>query len=180
VDPSGKEVFEILVQGHANMLRAFLLSVVRRPQDADDLFQETLAGAWRGLGRYDRDKPFGPWLRGIAMNLVSDWRQSERRRTLLLCDGPTLERIEERYLRLERDDRDTWQERTEALQGCLGQLESEDRRILELRYRGGRSCESIGGELQRGVEWVKKRLQRARSALALCVEGRLSESGGAP
>jgi DNA-directed RNA polymerase specialized sigma24 family protein len=28
--------------------------------------------------------------------------------------------------------------------------------------------------LERGVEWVKKRLQRARARLALCIEGKLA------
>lgn len=171
---SGGEVFEIMARTHAGMLRTFILSAVRRPEDADDLFQETLVAAWRSLDRYDRSKPFAPWLRGIAMNLVSDWWRSEKRRGLVLCDEPTLSLLEERFSRLDRGDYDTWKERTAALNACLAELGGEDRHVIDLRYREGASCESIAADLARGVEWVKKRLQRARSELSMCVDGRLS------
>ena len=56
----------------------------------------------------------------------------------------------------------------------MEELGAEDQEVIELRYSGSRSCESIAGELHQGLEWVKKRLQRARAQLAMCVEGRLA------
>ena len=38
----------------------------------DDIFQEVLVVAWRRLPEYDRKRSFGPWLRGIARNLVME------------------------------------------------------------------------------------------------------------
>ena len=32
----------------------------------DDIWQESMLVAWRKLDEFDRSKPFGPWLRGIA------------------------------------------------------------------------------------------------------------------
>ena len=170
---SSREVFEILAKTHAHALKAFILSAVRRPQDADDIFQETLMAAWKGLSRYDRNKPFAPWLRGIAFNIISDWRR-RRGRSSILCDEPTLELIGEHYGRLERAHPEPWDDPAAALRSCMEELGAEDQEVIELRYSGSRSCESIAGELHQGLEWVKKRLQRARAQLAMCVEGRLA------
>lgn len=162
------------------MLRAFLLSVVRRPEDADDLFQEALVAAWKSLPRYDRSRPFAPWLRGIAFNLASDWRRSAARRGLLLCDEPTLTLIEERFSRLEQTGTGSWEAKTAALRVCLEELRTEDREVIDLRYGEDLSCESIAGRLGKGIEWVKKRLQRVRANLGLCVDGRLAAGEQAP
>ena len=177
VELSGRDVFEILARTHAPMLRAYLLSAVRRESDADDLFQEVLIAAWRALPTYDRTRPFGPWLRGIAFNKISDWRHA--RRPDLLCDGATLALIDRRFARLDSIAGDTWEEKTAALRACLDELEGDDRRVVDLHYADGQSCESIAQTLQQGMEWVKKRLQRARGRLGLCIDGRLS-IGGTP
>ena len=38
------------------------------PSAVDDLFQETMLIAWQKITAYDRLRPFGAWLRGIARN----------------------------------------------------------------------------------------------------------------
>lgn len=174
---SGPKVFEILANEHAPMLRAFLYSVTRRPEDADDLFQEVLLAAWKSLNRYDPQKPFAPWLRGIAANLVSSWRRSARTRTAILVDENVLAILDRRFSVFEATPSDSWDERMVAMRSCLDELETEDRQVVDLRYQGGLSCEGIAGRLTKGLEWVKKRLQRSRAQLAMCVEGRLTAPG---
>src|SRR4030095_1216705 len=73
--PSARQVFEILVHEHADMLTAFLRSLVLDSSAIHDLFQETMLVAWRRLADYDRARPFGPWLRGIAGVLVMEHRR---------------------------------------------------------------------------------------------------------
>jgi RNA polymerase sigma-70 factor (ECF subfamily) len=170
---SGRDVFEIFVTSHSAMLRAFLHSTVRSGADVDDLLQETLTAAWKSLPNYDRSRPLAPWLRGIASNVLADWRRTRARRDALLCDEPTLAFLEARFRRLDDAPGETWEEKTSALRDCLGRLDADDRRVIDLRYTDGLACEPIARALDRGVEWVKKRLQRARAQLALCVEGKL-------
>ena len=43
------------------------------------------------------------------------------------------------------------------------------RRAVELHYAEGLSCEEVATRLSSGAEAVKKRLQRARSALGRCI-----------
>ena len=65
-DPNAKHVFSILVNENAGMLMSYLKSLVWKHDAAEDIFQETMLVAWRKIDQCDLDRPFGPWLRGIA------------------------------------------------------------------------------------------------------------------
>ena len=66
-----RAVFDILVHEHADMLAAYLRTLLGRDSSLDDIFQETMLVAWRRLEDYDRSRPFAPWLRGIAADSCS-------------------------------------------------------------------------------------------------------------
>ncbi|MBI2922007.1 MAG: sigma-70 family RNA polymerase sigma factor [Planctomycetes bacterium] len=177
--PTGtRDPFEILVHEHAGMLRAYLYGFVRDAAAADDLVQETFVVAWRILDRFDHSRPFAPWLRGIASRIAMSWHRRAARRRLVLCDEPTLTALEERAARFDALPGDTWQERTEALESCLQDLPEEDRNVIDLRYARDLACERIAEAVGQGLEWVKKRLQRARARLAMCVEGKMAGTEG--
>jgi RNA polymerase sigma-70 factor (ECF subfamily) len=162
-------VFEILAREHADMLAAFLRSLVLRNEVVEDLFQETMLVAWRRLGDYDRSLPFGPWLRGIAVRLVL----AHRRRLasgFLNCDAGVLEALEQQYRRFERPPADSFAERLERLRGCLDRLPPLLREAIDLVYSRGLSLRSLASSLQATEEAVKKRIQRARQLLARCIE----------
>ena len=86
------DVFEILIREHADLLMVFIRSVVRDQTVADDVFQETLLVAWRRLPDYDRSRPFGPWLRGIAGNVILS-AMRENKRVFPLSDSELLEHL---------------------------------------------------------------------------------------
>src|SRR3954454_11558917 len=54
--------------------------VVHDAGAAEDIAQEAFLAAVRGLDRFDRRRPFGPWLHRIVVNRAIDWsrRQSLR------------------------------------------------------------------------------------------------------
>ena len=47
--------------------------VVRDEAAAEDIAQEAFLAAIRALGRFDRRRPFGPWLHRIVINRAIDW-----------------------------------------------------------------------------------------------------------
>ena len=64
-DHSGRQVFEILARENADMLVAYLRSLVRSADAVDDLFQEVMLTAWKRLDDYDAcqktsSDPWGP------------------------------------------------------------------------------------------------------------------------
>jgi len=55
--------------------------VVRDRAAAEDIAQEAFLAAVRALDRFDRRRPFGPWLHRIVVNRAIDWaRRREARR----------------------------------------------------------------------------------------------------
>lgn len=160
------QVFEILAADHADMLVCYLRTLVVRDDVVDDLFQETLVTAWDKLATFDRRRPFGPWLRGIARNKVLQHRDRDRR-DVLRCDSEVLERLEQSFAELPQ--RHGFPEAVDALLACMNQLPEKIRLAIELVYRRGLRMRRVAGRLGASEEAVKKRVQRGRSLLADCL-----------
>lgn len=171
-----KDLFEILVREHAETLMVFLRAAVRDRAVVEDLFQETLLVAWKNLDRFDKSRPFGPWLRGIAGKLVlAHYRRSARRP--LLCEPEILEQLDQRCQGLERQAGDTLEEKLEVLRKCLELLPEPYRETVRLRYQEGLRGESLASKMSVSIENVKKRLQRGREKLLDCLERKLAPRG---
>jgi RNA polymerase sigma-70 factor (ECF subfamily) len=167
------DLFEILVREHADMLTVYLRSLVRDPSLVDDLFQETMLTAWRRLDQFDRSRPFGPWLRGIAAKLVLAERRKSSAR-MLLCDEQVLEVIGRRLDEVTRRPGGTLDEKLDALRKCLKTLPKAYHAAVCLRYQEELSPPDIAARLAITCEAVKKRLQRARARLLDCLERKLA------
>jgi RNA polymerase sigma-70 factor (ECF subfamily) len=150
------------------MLTAFLRSLLHRTDAVDDLFQETMLIAWRRLDDFDQSRPFGPWLRGIASNLVLERRRKFATRHTLTCEPDVLEALEHHFSTAHTLRGDSFRERADRLLACLERLPDKFRQTVELAYTKGLLLKQIAESLGEGEEAVKKRLQRARRALADC------------
>jgi RNA polymerase sigma-70 factor (ECF subfamily) len=169
-------LFEILVREHAAMLTAYLQSVIHDATTVDDLFQETMLTAWRTLDRYDRNQPFGPWLRGIAGKLILASRRQQAKLPML-CDEALLQHLEQRFLAVEARPGDTLDQKLTALRQCIEALPPEYRDVVQMRYRQELSSATVADQLKISMETLKKRLQRARAKLLACLSGKLASIG---
>jgi RNA polymerase sigma-70 factor (ECF subfamily) len=172
------QLFEILVRENADALTAFLRSGVADKTAVDDLFQETMLVAWRRIAEYDRQRPFGAWLRGIARNvMLAHFRKTSRQTPW--PDEAVLNCIDQRLSQIDRRPGDTFDEKIEALKDCLERLGREYRQPIDLHYWESKTTEWIANCLATTKDAIQKRLQRARSQLADCLErkGVLGASG---
>jgi RNA polymerase sigma-70 factor, ECF subfamily len=118
---------------------------------AEDIAQEAFLAAIRALDRFDRSRPFGPWLHRIVVNRAIDW---SRARTLraeselheVAVEGP------------DHSDAD-------RLATAIARLPEEQRAVIVLRhlleYTPGEIADLL--ELPRGT--VNSRLRRGLDAL---------------
>ena len=169
-------LFEILVREHADMLTVYLRAAVRDPAAVDDLFQETLIVAWRTLERFDRERPFAPWLRGIAGRLVMAYRRKSAIAPVV-CDASMLEHFEHRLSALSHKSGDTLDEKLDCLRDCLEKLPGEYREAVRLRYLEDVPSETLAQRLNLSLEALKKRLQRGRARLLDCLTRKLAGDG---
>ena len=165
-------LFEILMRENAGMLTAYLHSAVRDASTADDLFQETCLTAWRRLDDFDKSRPFGPWLLGIAAKVILAWRRHEKR-AAVLCDEQMLEHLDRRSEAVHQLAGDTWDEKLAGLRGCLEDLPDRYREPIRLRYLEELLPEALAQRLGLELETIKKRLQRGRARLWECLERKL-------
>ena len=146
--------FEALFRAHwAPAYRAAYL-VVRDSAAAEDIAQEAFLAAVRALDRFDRRRPFGPWLHRIVVNRAIDWSRARALR-------PEAEAVESAApQRPERDD--------ELLRQLDG-LTPEHRAVIVLRYlldyTPGEIAEllelprgTVNSRLRRGLDSLKERL----------------------
>jgi RNA polymerase sigma-70 factor (ECF subfamily) len=127
----------------------------------EDVLQESWLDAWRGLSRFQRGRPFRPWLLTIVARRC---RMTTRRRSLptvpfdLEETGqiPSDDRVSDRLLRLEAD---------QVLQMALAALPAEQQRILELRFFADLELAEIALMLGIPLGTVKSRLHRALNVL---------------
>jgi RNA polymerase sigma-70 factor (ECF subfamily) len=119
---------------------------------AEDIAQESFLAAIRALDRFDRRRPFGPWLHRIVVNRAIDWTRARRLRSEVeLSESlPTPEQPVQAG---------------RATLGALAALSPEHRAVVVMRYllefTPGEIAEAL--DLPRGT--VNSRLRRALDAL---------------
>ncbi len=171
-----RDLFEILVREHSPMLNTYLRAALRDPSAIDDIFQETFLTAWRRIDSFDRTRPFGPWLRGIARNLLLAHYRT-RARAHAPVDAELLLQIEARLGPIERSPGDSWDARLEGLRGCVAGLGPQAGKAIHLHYWQRLDLKQVAQELDVSWEAAKKRLQRARSALLDCMRRKYPVAG---
>ena len=78
------EAFRGLVDRYQADVYSTALRIVGRPEDAEDVTQDTFLRAFRALKRYDTARPFGAWLFTIATRLCIDHHRRHRAKMVSL------------------------------------------------------------------------------------------------
>ncbi len=153
------------------MLTAFIHAVAFDRSSVDDIFQETVLTAWQRLDEFDPNRPFGPWLRGIARNhILSSARRGRRYRSHL--DELAQQRVDGQIEQIDASTGDTFSERLETLRGCIAGLSPEARDAVDLVYLRGLDSTVAAQSAGVNQEAFRKRLYRARLALAECLRAK--------
>ena len=74
-----REALDCLVRRHVGKVRSAIFAMVLNDADADDLTQEVLVRAVRGLGGMRDNRSFSAWLCSIAMNTTRSFLRSKAR-----------------------------------------------------------------------------------------------------
>ncbi len=164
-----EDLFNILVRQHAQMLTAYIHSVAFDQSTVDDVFQETILTAWKRLDDCDHQRPFGPWLRGIARNHIMSIARGKRRYRAHMDELQQL-RIDEQIERVDRAAGDTFADRSAALLECMGELHPDSHQAVDLVYVRGLDSVAAARSVGASDETFRKRLYRARLALAECLK----------
>jgi RNA polymerase sigma-70 factor, ECF subfamily len=149
------EALEQLFRAHWPRAYRAALLVVGDAAAAEDIAQESFLAAVRALDRFDRRRPFGPWLHKIVVNRAIDWTRARALRRELDLDAVAEPAASE----------GARGERTEELASALSHLGAEQRAVVVLRYLLDYTPGEIASllDLPRGT--VNSRLRRGLDRL---------------
>lgn len=164
-----------LVLRYQRQVFSVLMRVVRSPQDAEDLTQETFVRMFRALERYDPERPFTAWLFTIATRLGIDHLRRRRVKTVSLSvsePGSTEERtIDVEDPGLLPDELASHAEEEVRARDLIDSLPEHYRIVVVLRHQQDLSYEEIAEALNMPLGTVKARIHRARALLKIRLEG---------
>ena len=160
---------QLLASARPRML-AVALRVVRNPDDAEDVVQESLLKVCRYLTRFEGRSAFGTWLHRIVVNTALDrLRRPEARRDSTL-DSDDGDRRTEPVLTVEEQTPESLYDQAEAgaaVQSAMARLSPVHREVIALREMDGESYQDIASIARCPVGTVMSRLHHARRRLAV-------------
>lgn len=159
-----KRAFERIFKKYHQEIYRYCLSIVRRPEDAEDALQATMAAALRALPGEKREIALKPWLYRVAHNeSITLLRQ---RRPTAELDEETDPIIESVYEAAEGRDR------LRTLVGDLRSLPERQSSALVMRELNGLDYDEIGQALTCSGAAARQTVYEARTALRTLEEGR--------
>jgi RNA polymerase sigma-70 factor (ECF subfamily) len=179
-----RDAFSELVEPHLRELKVHCYRILGSVQDAEDLLQETLLAAWRGLARFEERASLRVWLYRIATNRCLNALRDRRRRPEehgAMVEPPEPTRLSEPIWLEPYPDAllegvgdtalgpEARYERFEAIAlgfvAALQHLPPRQRCVLVLRDVLGLRAGEVATILDSTEASVKSALQRARSTL---------------
>lgn len=142
------------------------LSIVRDPQAAEDIAQDTFTRAFDRFSSYDRRRPIAAWLHGIAVHAAIDHVRRSRRRRWLPLAGPVEVRLDDRRA----TDPGRRIEEREAVSALLDELPERTRAMLVLRHAYGYDDESTARLVGTSAGNVRTQISRAHGRLRAILE----------
>ena len=147
---------EEIYQRYAQTVYRYLFSLVRDPDLAEELTQETFYQAIRSIDRYDESCKITTWLCAIAKNALRTHRRKH----------PPTEDIDELPLQAPSAEAEAISADAKlSLMRRLHALPEPYREIIYLRSLGNLSFREIGELLGRSENWARVTFYRAKEKL---------------
>ena len=162
--------FDLLVFKYQNKVAALINRFVKDPHEVQDLTQEALIKAYKGLASFRADSAFYTWLYRIAVNTAKNYlltqgaRQSKQNVSL---DQTELIEHDSHWLQDQTTPENSLSEQRlgKAIYQAISELPDELRLTLQLREFDGLSYEEISALLESPIGTVRSRIFRARDAV---------------
>ncbi|GAA5505212.1 sigma-70 family RNA polymerase sigma factor [Novipirellula caenicola] len=168
------EVDEGFIKAYAaaqGPLLQFILSMIPRLKDAEDILQETAITLWKKREEFDPSKgSFVAWGCGVARFKVLD--HLRKRSPQFTLNEVVSEKLVDIAIQA-ASDLEARQRRIHALEQCLKKLPDPERLLVEEHYRQLRSIHDIAQSEGKGLSTIYERLQRVRNRLGRCVKRQL-------
>ena len=177
-----RAAFEELVRRHDRDVLRLALNLMKRPEDARDVYQEAFLKVYRNLHRFRFECSFYTWLYRIVTNVCLD--HLRRRQARPEDQAPEnnsghhdegiadfFERQREHRPTLDPERRFLGREIQERIAMAMERLSPRERVVFEMKHYQGLKLRAIGDALGTTEETVKNSLFRATRKLRASLDG---------
>ena len=158
--------FSLLVTRHQAAVRACIAVRLEDAFEAEDLAQEVFVLCYQKLAEFDSSRPLGPWLRGIAYNLLRN--HVRKHRPVAVGSLEELQMLAERELDQQhvKADEGEW---LLALKNCVQRLDAFSKALVTARYQDQTGIEALCEKYQKKHSAITMQLHRVRLQLRECI-----------
>ncbi|MFM8709573.1 MAG: sigma-70 family RNA polymerase sigma factor [Planctomycetia bacterium] len=168
-DPRGHFVM-LLTAAHDRLL-GYLLSLLGRRHDAEDVLQKASLTMWRKFDAFEPGTDFLAWASTICFYEAKNFQRLAARSPHCFEESLLALLAAERVADLRHQPA-----RLAALEQCLEELPGKDRELLDSVYVHGVPIAELARAIDRAPQTLYNRLNTLRRLLAECVERRLAAS----
>ena len=169
-DERNQEQFLKLLMQNDKVIYAYILSLVYNTNDADDIMQEASAVMWRKFAELEPGRDFVPWALSVARFQVLNFLKKRKRSRIVFSDD-LIESIEKQV----EQKLPKMNDRLVALKDCVKKLDTEDQKMIRLRYEQGCTLKSVGDKVSRSTRATFYSLSRIHQLLEQCIKKTLRE-----
>jgi len=160
--------FERIIVRYERRVLSLAWRLLGRPEDAQDAAQEVFLRAFRYLRRFDRRRPFEPWLMKMTVNVCHDLGKKRLQQSSAVFDPEQLPATASPHDDLHLE------ERKSMLYSALQELPEKERAAIVLRDIEGLSTAEVAEILGSSEATVRSQVSTARVKIRKAVErGRL-------
>ncbi|MDA8196479.1 MAG: RNA polymerase sigma factor [Actinomycetota bacterium] len=165
-----KEAFDELVRITYPRLLSVSIRLTGNAEDAKDVLQEAYIRAFRSIKNYREEANFWNWMQIIIRNVASSLLARARRRRFEVIEGIDPHEISTSKVEMDQGVIDSID-----LEQAMDELPLEMKRLVLLKDFYGLEHSEIAKRLSISEANAKVRLHRARSALKIRLEQRMSK-----
>ena len=164
-----EEFVGLLTAAHDKLL-GYLLSLLGRWHDAQDVLQRASLLMWQKFGSFESGTDFTAWASTICFYEAKYFQRTASRSAAHFDEDLLALLSAERAEDLKQHER-----RMEALETCLASLREDDCRLLRTSCAGHGDITALAEQLGRAPRTLYNKLALLRRLLADCVMNRLQE-----
>ena len=164
------EQFVALLTASHGKLLGYLMSLLGRWHDAEDVLQRASVLMWQKFETFEPGTDFVAWASTIAFYEAKNFQRLSARSPLQFDDDLLATLSTERL-----EDLSQQEHRIAALQRCVAKLEIAERDLLWAACEKHGGVAELAARLNRAPQTLYNKLNHIRRLLALCVQRRLAE-----
>jgi len=157
------QAFSFLVEKYQKLVYTLALKLLKNPEDAEEMAQDTFVKAFQKLDSYEGKSKFSTWLYSITYNACISELRKRRIEFKSIDDTRITEQDEMKMHDYYREVRKEDQEK--YLNLALGKLPEDDQVLVTLYYYENQSMDEISMITGLTVSNIKVKIHRARKKM---------------